>query len=75
MYRERLQKKIAMEAFEHGQNNGKINQKRELVPKLSQERRDHTEIWKITSIKLNRGYGTGSHLALLCSDNTDCNCS
>lgn len=51
MYREILQKKILKEAFEHRQNNSKINQKRELVPKLSQESRDHTEIWKIMSIK------------------------
>lgn len=51
MYRERLQKKKLEEAFEHRQNNSKINQKRELVPKLSQESRDHTEIWKVTSIK------------------------
>lgn len=57
MYRERLQKKILKEAFERRQNNSKINQKREFVPKLSQERRDHTEIQKIMSIKLNRGYG------------------
>lgn len=57
MYRERLQKKILKEAFERRQSNSKINQKRELVPKLGQERRDHTEIQKITSIKLNRGYG------------------
>lgn len=57
MYRERLQKKILKEAFERRQNNSKINQKREFVPKLSQERRDHTEIRKIMSIKLNRGYG------------------
>lgn len=57
MYRERLQKKILKETFERRQNNSKINQKREFVPKLSQERRDHTEIRKIMSIKLNRGYG------------------
>lgn len=57
MYRERLQKKILKEAFAHRQNNSKVNQKRELVPKLSQERRDHTEIRKIMSIKLSRGYG------------------
>lgn len=57
MYRERLQKKILKEAFEHRQNNSKINQKRELVSELSQEGRDHTEIWKIMSIKLNRGDG------------------
>lgn len=57
MYRKRLQKKILEEAFEHRQNISKINRKRELVPKLGQERRDHTEIRKIMSIKLNRGYG------------------
>lgn len=51
MYREILQKKILKEAFEHRQNNSKINQKRELVPKLSQESGDQTEIWKIMSIK------------------------